>query len=236
MPTPHWPKASTVKLEDWGGGSNTLAGSPRASGRILSQNPDGSSECGLWSCTPGSRKVTFAADEFCHFLSGRGTYVRENGEEIPVEAGTLVFFPAGWAGTSTHHTNTDQGLHVPLSTFLKEIAMTTPIMQSPLAITDLVDWGVIPTMIEGESHTSGKLLYKGPEGRSECGLWVCTPGKWHCHVTRDEFCHFLEGRCTYVHESGEVIQIEPDTAAFFPQNWKGVCTVHETIKKVYMIR
>ncbi|MES0007803.1 MULTISPECIES: cupin domain-containing protein [unclassified Mesorhizobium] len=70
-------------------------------GRILSQNPDGSSECGLWSCTPGSRKVTFAADEFCHFLSGRGTYVRENGEEIPVEAGMLVFFPAGWAGTST---------------------------------------------------------------------------------------------------------------------------------------
>ncbi|TIM12636.1 MAG: DUF861 domain-containing protein, partial [Mesorhizobium sp.] len=46
----------------------------------------------------------------------------------------------------------------------------------------------------------------------------------------------LEGRCTYVHESGEVIEIEPDTAAFFPQDWKGVCTVHETIKKVYMIR
>ncbi|WP_352724764.1 cupin domain-containing protein [Mesorhizobium sp. C264A] len=72
MPTPRWPKASTVKLEDWGGGSNTLAGSPRASGRILSQNPNGSSECGLWSCTPGSRKITFAAEEFCHFLSGRG--------------------------------------------------------------------------------------------------------------------------------------------------------------------
>jgi len=98
--------------------------------------------------------------------------------------------------------------------------MTTPIMRSPLAITDLVDWGVIPTMIEGQSHTSGKLLYKGPEGRSECGLWVCTPGKWHCHVTHDEFCHFLEGRCTYVHESGEVIEIEPDTAAFFRRTGK----------------
>ena len=114
--------------------------------------------------------------------------------------------------------------------------MPTPIMKSPLAITDLADWGVIPTMIEGQSHTSGKLLYKGPEGRSECGLWICTPGKWACHVTRDEFCHFLEGRCTYVHESGEVIEIGPDVAAFFPQDWKGVCTVHETIKKVYMIR
>ena len=98
--TPHWPKASTVDLEDWGAGSNTLAGSPRASGKILSQNPDGSSECGLWSCTSGTRKVTFPADEFCHFLSGRGSYVHENGEQIPVEAGTLVFFPAGWTGIS----------------------------------------------------------------------------------------------------------------------------------------
>ncbi|WP_245463772.1 MULTISPECIES: cupin domain-containing protein [unclassified Mesorhizobium] len=83
-----------------GAGSNTLAGSPHASGRVLSRNPDGSSECGLWSCTPGTRKVTFGADEFCHFLSGRGSYVHDDGEEIPVEAGTLVFFPAGWTGTS----------------------------------------------------------------------------------------------------------------------------------------
>ncbi|CCV10712.1 cupin domain-containing protein [Mesorhizobium sp. STM 4661] len=100
MPTPHWPKASTVELEDWGAGSNTLSGSPRASGKILFKHADGSSECGLWSCTPGTRKVTFPADEFRHFLSGRGSYVHENGEAIPVEAGTLVFFPAGWTGTS----------------------------------------------------------------------------------------------------------------------------------------
>lgn len=106
----------------------------------------------------------------------------------------------------------------------------------PLAMTDLLDWGVVPTMIEGESHTSGKVLHKGPEGRSECGLWVCTPGKWACHVTRDEFCHFLEGRCTYVHESGEVTEVAPGTVAFFPQDWRGICTVHETVKKVYMIR
>jgi uncharacterized cupin superfamily protein len=91
-------------------------------------------------------------------------------------------------------------------------------------------------VLEGESRTSGKLLHKGSEGRSECGIWRCTPGKWVCQVTRDEFCHFLAGRCTYVHDSGEVIEITPDTAVFFPENWKGVCTVHETVTKVYMIR
>ena len=53
---------------------------------------------------------------------------------------------------------------------------------------------------------------------------------------RDEFCHFLEGRCTYTHESGEVIEIAPETAAFFPAGWKGTCRVHETVRKVYMAR
>ena len=114
--------------------------------------------------------------------------------------------------------------------------MTTPVMKNPADVTDLVDLGTIPTMTEGVSHVSGRLIHKGPDGRSECGLWICTPGKWVCHVTRDEFCHFLAGRCTYVHDNGDVIEVTPDTAAFFPQDWKGVCTVHETIKKVYMVR
>ena len=91
-----------------------------------------------------------------------------------------------------------------------------------------VDWGIVPTMLDGSSQTSGVLLHKSPEDGSESGIWVCTPGLWECHVTRDELCHFVAGRCTYTHESGEVIEIEPDTAAFFPQDWKGTCRVHET--------
>ena len=112
----------------------------------------------------------------------------------------------------------------------------TPVLRDPGEIDDVVDWGVIPTMIEGKSRTSGVLLHKGQDGSPESGVWICTPGYWECHVTRDELCHFLEGRCTYTHETGEVIEIEPDTAAFFPEGWKGTCRVHETVRKVYMIR
>ena len=100
MTTPNWPDASAVILDDWGLSKTAIAGAPRASGKILSVNADGSSECGLWSCTPGTRTVTFAVDEFCCFLSGSGSYVHENGETVPVAAGSVVFFPAGWAGTS----------------------------------------------------------------------------------------------------------------------------------------
>ena len=112
--------------------------------------------------------------------------------------------------------------------------MKVPMLRNPGAATDLEDWGPVPTMIEGRSMTLGIFLHRGPE--SESGIWVCTPGYWNCHVTSDEFCQFIQGRCTYTHESGEVLEIEPDTAAFFPKDWKGTCRVHETIRKVYMIR
>ena len=97
------------------------------------------------------------------------------------------------------------------------------------------DWGAIPTMIEGESRTSGLVLCRGAHGENETGIWICTPGYWNCRVTRDEFCHFLLGRCTYTHESGDVIEVVPGTAASFPRGWKGTCRVRETVRKVYMI-
>ena len=117
------------------------------------------------------------------------------------------------------------------------LASSAPHLEGPADYAGpLKDWGHQPNPIAGNSKSDGVLLHKGPGGQPEVGLWQCTPGTWNCHVTRDEFCHFLLGRCTYTHESGEVIEIMPGTAAFFPQDWKGTCRVHETIRKVYMIR
>ncbi len=101
---------------------------------------------------------------------------------------------------------------------------------------ELADWGPVAEPLEGRSMTSGRLLHKGTDGSNECGIWVCTPGLWRCEVTRDEFCHFLAGRCTYTHDSGEVIEISPGTIAFFPAGWSGTCRIRQTVRKVYMIR
>ena len=100
MPTPYWPDYKAVAMDDWGASPNPVSGTPHASGKILSVNPDGSSESGIWSCTPGVRNLTFANDEFCYFLDGEGAYINESGEEIPVKAGTIVFFAKGWTGKS----------------------------------------------------------------------------------------------------------------------------------------
>ncbi|MGI9316445.1 MAG: cupin domain-containing protein [bacterium] len=114
--------------------------------------------------------------------------------------------------------------------------MQVSVMQDPCADRDFDDWGKIPDMISGESHTFGKLLHRNADGSSETGIWNCTPGTWHCHVTSDEFCHFLSGRCIYTSDSGDTTEVAPGTIAFFPKGWRGTCAVSDTVRKVYMIR
>jgi uncharacterized protein len=237
---PHLARASTrLDVVSWGAQPDAISGASQSSGRVLFKGPDNKPEAGLWICTAGRWRLTIPRDELCYFVAGRADYVRDNGERVEVLPETLVLFPAGWNGECTVHQAmrntymlTAEDPEPPGSA----LPLAAPSLRNPLAQTELVDWGLIPTMLEGRSHTSGKLLHKGPQGRSECGIWRCTPGRWNCHVTRDEFCHFLAGRSTYVHASGETIEIAPDTVAFFPKDWIGVCTVHETITKVYMIR
>ncbi|MDF3935635.1 cupin domain-containing protein [Pseudomonas citronellolis] len=103
------------------------------------------------------------------------------------------------------------------------------------AYDDLVDWGVQGDALEGVSHSSGRLLFKGPNNSPETGLWVCTPGRWRLAIPRDELCHFVAGRATYRSDAGEVIEVQPDTLVLFPAGWTGECTVHETIRNLYML-
>jgi uncharacterized cupin superfamily protein len=236
---PHIPKARTYDdLVDWGAQPNPIAGESHSSGRLLwKHDEDGQRtvESGLWVCTPGSWRLSLPGDEICYFLSGRATYTEHNGDTIEVGPETVVHFPSGWAGRCDVKETLRNSYMLTLThaTIDRE---ATPVMRKPLEIAKLVDWGPVPTMIEGQSMTSGRLLHKGPGGRSETGIWICTPGYWNCHVTSDEYCHFIAGSCTYTHESGEVIEIAADTAAFFPKDWRGTCRVHETVRKVYMIR
>ena len=73
---------------------------------------------------------------------------------------------------------------------------------------DLVDWGVQPDAIDGQSRSTGRLVHKGPNNQPECGIWVCTPGRWRLSIPRDELCHFVAGRATYRSDDGETIAVD----------------------------
>ena len=117
--------------------------------------------------------------------------------------------------------------------------MDAKLLKRPAAVADrdLVDWGPVAAPLgEPVSRTSGRLLHRDADGANETGVWVCTPGRWRCEVSRDEFCHFLAGRCVYIDDAGARLDIEGGDAAFFPAGWSGTCEVLETVRKTYMIR
>ena len=225
-----------AELKDWGSQPDAIEGQSRSSGQLLWKSGDQQVESGLWVCTPGSWRLSIPGDELCYFLSGRATYTEHNGETIEVTPGTVVHFPAGWSGRCDVHETMRNTYMLVKSEATAIDRGAAPVMLQPESIEASADWGAVPTMIEGKSVTSGRLLHKGPGGRNETGIWVCTPGYWNCHVISDEYCHFIRGSATYTHEAGEVIEIKPDTVAYFPKDWKGTCRVHDTVRKVYMIR
>jgi len=112
---------------------------------------------------------------------------------------------------------------------------SAPHLHQASTCADLVDWGVQPDGLDGASHSYGRLVHKGPDNRPECGIWVCTPGRWRLSIPRDELCHFVAGRASYRSDAGETVEVTVGTVVLFPAGWTGECTVHETIRNIYML-
>jgi uncharacterized protein len=195
---------------------------------VLFSRMDPLAVVGVRSETSGP--LAFPVDELWFCLRGSAKFGDEK-----IEAGDVIHFKEGWSGVA----EVNNEFVASYMRCLGGPSDRTPVLRQARIAEPLADFGPVSTMIEGQSHTAGiRMSRESPESgrRAESGVWTCTPGIWRCGVSRDEFCHFVSGRSTYYHESGEVIEIEPDTLACFPAGWNGVCEVHETVRKVYMIR
>lgn len=119
---------------------------------------------------------------------------------------------------------------------MTNLASSAPHIHKARDYDDLVDWGGQPDMIEGQSHSTGRLLFKGPGNSPEAGIWVCTPGRWRLSIPRDEFCHFVAGHAVYRRDgTGEEITVTPGTCVLFPAGWEGEAEVRATIRNIYML-
>lgn len=83
----------SAELEDWGEVKVPL-GTPiaRLRGRLLCENPDGSS-AGLWECSPGRWVRQVMDAELSTFLAGYAVFEPEDGEPFAIRAGDVVYFP-----------------------------------------------------------------------------------------------------------------------------------------------
>jgi len=204
----------------------------RIVGLLLHTSSDPKLEIGIRRWYVGSVDEAFEIDQLCHFISGSATFYGDNGEVIEVTPGTATHFKEGWRGKVKVRETLD-------ATYVKcdgGSANSTPLLRSVSSAGPLKEWGPVSKPLEGVSVTAGILLSREPDRRAESGIWTCTPGVWRCELKSDEFCHFLQGRSTYTHDQGEVIEVCADTLAYFPKGWKGECHVHETVRKIYMSR
>ncbi len=55
-------------------------------------------ETGVWECTPGIWRRSITAQEFCHFIAGRGTYTPEGEAPIAFQAGDALLLPENSLG------------------------------------------------------------------------------------------------------------------------------------------
>ncbi len=69
----------------------------------------------------------------------------------------------------------------------------------------------------------------------ETGIWECTPGRWRRQIVAQEFCHFIQGRCTFTPDHGEHLHIEAGDALMLPANSTGIWDIQETVRKTYVL-
>jgi uncharacterized cupin superfamily protein len=68
------------------------------------------------------------------------------------------------------------------------------------------------------------------------GTWECEPGasRWE-FLTRGEIIYVLKGHMTVQEDGGDAMELTEGSSCIFPIGWKGVWTVHETLRKVFVV-
>ena len=77
--------------------------SPRLASKEAFAVPGGAVTTGTWEATPGRFARAIVDAEFGHFISGRATFVTEDGQTFEFRAGDAAYFPPRTRGIWTIH-------------------------------------------------------------------------------------------------------------------------------------
>jgi uncharacterized protein len=76
-----------------------LAGDPQHSVRNYFSDATGQFFAGIWHSSPGTWRVRYSENEFCHLTRGRVRIEDEQGRAWTFQSGDTFVIPAGFAGT-----------------------------------------------------------------------------------------------------------------------------------------
>jgi uncharacterized cupin superfamily protein len=113
--------------------------------------------------------------------------------------------------------------------------MTTyvqPFARTVIADTELTPWPLpAEWILDGGPDARGSVLSRSEDSRIIRGVWECTAGRFKWVFSYDETLVVVSGRATVELDTGERIELEPGTMAFFGRGHDSTWAVHETLRK-----
>lgn len=76
-----------------------VAGNPKQTVWMDYTDPSGRFLVGLWRSEPGTWRIAYTEEEYCHMLEGRSIVTDEAGHAVTVSAGESFVVPRGFVGT-----------------------------------------------------------------------------------------------------------------------------------------
>ena len=94
-----------------------------------------------------------------------------------------------------------------------------------------------PTRFDDGQQEASTVLWATPDGKTKIGLWECQPGRFSADRTRaGEYCHILSGRASVRNADGTMLrEVGAGDLLVLPQGWKGEWTIHEHVRKLFVI-
>jgi uncharacterized cupin superfamily protein len=91
------------------------------------------------------------------------------------------------------------------------------------------------SILSGSPATADGEIARSAAGDLVTGVWECTPGVVR-DVEVDETFFVLSGRATFEAEGSDPVEVGPGDVCVLSAGMRTVWTIHETVRKVYVIR
>ncbi len=114
--------------------------------------------------------------------------------------------------------------------------MKKPVVINTATIAAMPPFEAMPEMPGRQRPSARSAEAPIPEDQgASSGIWECTEGAFRRQITKREFSHFLEGRCTFTPDGGEPVEINAGDAVYFPANCFGTWNVLQAIRKTFIV-
>lgn len=117
--------------------------------------------------------------------------------------------------------------------------MTSTNRPLDIASSTLAEKPLAPPSAEprsGEILVRSRVDFVSEDRKVVSGVWESDPGesRWE-FLQRGELIHVVAGHMTVVEDGGEPAEITAGTTAYFPIGWVGTWTVHEKLRKFFVV-